>query len=862
MNMFLKELDQVFTNRRPSRVSIKKKLSLFFTLLVLCILLANNTLHYIRSKNRLIEFNQKEITLVTEEIGYEVENSKNSALYLEDRMGQELRTASIAIQNSLPADYHDISNEQLKQLAEKVMVSHITLLAPVGDDIVGVRSSDADEVNMSTKEWGFWYTSFKQLLSKQPVTTTRGVTLPHFWSGPIEVASSNPDHIDKWGYYYDGSTNYIINPYFRDNHVFDVEKKFGPTNVMNRFTKKLDGVLELTVFNPETFGEKNQNVYLNGNKYIRIDDRPIWYGTYMYRNTSHDKKLIHNALKTGKSQSYLTEINHKKILKTLVPIKEKNSPTYVIGVVYDYGLIEKELQQELIKHLLLSLPFIFLVLVTSSIFSTSITRPIKRIMGHVNQIAKGNFGKVLNTRRKDELGGLVANINDLSHFLKTYVDDLKKSQEESEYHAYHDFLTGLPNRRYFKEELNRRLIESKDKSIDHVAVLFMDIDRFKDINDTLGHSKGDKLIQIVANRIKECLPSSNSFLTRQGGDEFVILFSDFAPNEVECIAEKMLAYVQQPCYIDNDEIFVSMSSGLSFYPNHSTNLDTLITYADVAMYASKRNGGNKVTIYHDSLIKKQTERVQIETRLRKAIQKSDIDVYYQPKIEAKHNVITGVEALVRWNDAELGFVSPEVFIPIAEEAGLIHSLWEVVMKKACSQVSKWNKDRNEKMTLAVNFSPRQFQDPIVLVNEIQQFLSLHRFDPTWFEMEITESTLLMNAEETIKALHLLKKYGISISIDDFGTGYSSLSYLKKLPIDCLKIDRSFIQDIQEDYSNSEIAQAIISLSQSLKLQVIAEGVEEEYQQAFLIKNGCDHMQGYLFSKPLAAKDFEAAFLNC
>lgn len=166
-----------------------------------------------------------------------------------------------------------------------------------------------------------------------------------------------------------------------------------------------------------------------------------------------------------------------------------------------------------------------------------------------------------------------------------------------------------------------------------------------------------------------------------------------------------------------------------------------------------------------------------------------------------------------------------------------------------------------KMTLAVNFSPRQFQDPIMLVNEIQQFLSLHRFDPTWFEMEITESTLLMNAEETIKALHLLKKYGISISIDDFGTGYSSLSYLKKLPIDCLKIDRSFIQDIQEDYSNSEIAQAIISLSQSLKLQVIAEGVEEEYQKAFLMENGCDHMQGYLISKPLAAEDFEAAFLN-
>ncbi|MED4047459.1 EAL domain-containing protein [Priestia megaterium] len=842
-------------------MSIKKKLSVFFTLLVLCILLANNTLHYIRSKNRLTEFNQREITLVTEEIAYEVENSKNSASYMEDRMAQELRTASIAIQQSLPADYHDVSNDELKQLAKKLRVSHITLLAPIEGDIIGVKSSDPKEINMSTKEWGYWYTSFQQLLSQQPVTTTKGLTLPHFWSGPIEVASSNPNHIDKWGYYYDGSTNYIIDPYFRDRHVLDFEKRFGPTNVMNRFTENLEGVLELTAFNPKNFGKRNQNVYLNGNKYIRIKDQPIWYGTYTYQNTERDKMSIQAALKTGKSQSYTAKINNKKVLKTLVPIKEKNSPAYVIGVVYDYGLIEKELQQELIKHLLLSLPFIFIVLIISFVFSTSITRPIKHIMEHVNQIAKGNFGKVLNVRRKDELGGLVANINHLSHFLKTYVDDLKKSQEESEYHAYHDFLTGLPNRRYFKEELNRRLIESKEKSIRHVAVLFMDIDRFKDINDTLGHSKGDQLIQLIANRIKECLPPANNFLTRQGGDEFVILFSDFTPEEVEGITEKIMAYVQQPCYIDSDEVFVSISSGLSFYPEHSTNLDTLITYADVAMYASKRQGGSKVSIYHDSLNQKQAEKVHIETRLRKAIQKGDIDVYYQPKIEAMRNVITGVEALVRWNDAELGFVSPEAFIPIAEEAGLIQSLWEVVMKKACSQVSKWNKDRNEKMTLAVNFSPRQFQDPIMLVNEIKQFLSLHRFDPTWFEMEITESTLLMNAEETIKALHLLKKYGISISIDDFGTGYSSLSYLKKLPIDCLKIDRSFIQDIQEDYSNSEIAQAIISLSQSLKLQVIAEGVEEEYQKAFLMENGCDHMQGYLFSKPLNAEDFEAAFLN-
>jgi diguanylate cyclase (GGDEF)-like protein len=445
--------------------------------------------------------------------------------------------------------------------------------------------------------------------------------------------------------------------------------------------------------------------------------------------------------------------------------------------------------------------------------------------------------------------------------LKTYLDDLKSSQEESEFHAYHDFLTGLPNRRYFKEELNKRLMESEQKSIKHVAVLFMDIDRFKDINDTLGHSKGDQLIQLVANRIKACLPPYNSFLTRQGGDEFVVLFSDFPPVEVEKLARKIILDVQQPCYIESDEIVVSISSGLSFYPEHSTNLDTLITYADMAMYASKRQGGNKVMIYHELLNEKQTEKMQIEKRLRKAIQKEAIEVYYQPKVDARHNAIIGVEALVRWHDEELGFVSPEVFIGIAEEAGLIHSLWESVMNIACCQISKWNKMFNQELTLAMNFSPRQFQDSSLLVHEVKAVLSSYKLNPGSFEMEITEGTLLINTQETIKALHELKEYGISISIDDFGTGYSSLCYLKNLPIDCLKIDRSFIMDMNEDDSNRKIIQAIISLSQSLNLNVIAEGVELEYQKDFLLENGCVHMQGYLFSRPLCAAGFESLFCS-
>lgn len=841
-------------------MSIKKRLSLIFTLLVLCILIANNTLHYILSKHKLIEYNEKEIELITQEVSFQVENAKDGSLYVENIIGRELRTASIAVKKSLPSNYEDVTNEQLKALADELMISHITLLARTNDDIMGVKSSDLHEINMSTKEWGYWYDAFQQLFSLAPVTVKKGIALPNYWTGPVEVSSSNPDHTDKWGYYYDGSSNFIINPYLRDNQVLEYEKLFGPADVMERFTNELDGVLELTVFNSEKFGQKNRIINKNGRSYIRIADQPIWYGTYDYQNQKTDAKLIQAAVKTGETQSYIEEVNGKKIRKTLVPIQEENAEPYVIGVTYDYGIIEKELQNELLKHLLLSIPFILIVLITSLVFSRSITKPIGYIVGQVNEIAQGNFGKKLVLKRKDELGHLTQNVNALSSFLKNYVDDLKQSQEVIEFQAYHDPLTGLPNRRYFQEELEQRVKRAKETG-NVIALLFIDIDRFKDVNDSLGHAKGDRLIQIISERIKECLPAGNSVLTRQGGDEFIILFSDLEVEEIKEIAETIVAAIKQPCSIEGNEVFVSASCGMSLYPTHTENLDTLIVYSDVAMYAAKKQGGNKVVLYNDVINKEKTKRLRIEKRLRKAIQDEEIEVYYQPKIDAQENVMTGVEALLRWTDAELGFVPPDVFVSVAEETGLIHSLWELAMKQACSQMSKWNENRLEPLSLSVNFSAKQFQDPVYLVERVKEILIECQLVPKYFEIEITESTLFINSEETMKALESLQEYGVSISIDDFGTGYSSLSYLKTLPINCLKIDRSFIQDIQEDYSNSEIAEAIINLAQSLRLQVVAEGVEEEYQKEFLIKNNCYHMQGYLFSKPICKQELEQLFIN-
>ncbi|MGG3891530.1 EAL domain-containing protein [Metabacillus fastidiosus] len=839
-------------------MSIKKKLPLIFTLLVLCILIANNTLQYIRSKQELINYNEREIQLITQEIAIQVENSKKGALYVEDIRGRELRTASIAIKNSLPKEYKDVTNEQLKALADELMISHITLLGKTEDDIIGVKSSDPAEINMSTKSWTFWYDAFEQLFALSPVTVQEGLYLPNYWTGPVEVSSSNPDHTDKWGYFYDGTTDFIINPYLRDNEVLQYEKNFGPSGVMDRFTETLDGVLELTVFNPKNFGEKEEITRNNGNSLIRIADQPIWYGTYKYQNEKMDKKMIQKAMRAGEAQNYIETINGKNVKKTFVPIRTNVNESFVIGVTYNYGLIQKQLHDELWKHLLLLIPFILVVLITSFGFSRSITKPISFIVEQVNEIAQGNFGKKLVLKRRDELGCLTENVNSLSRFLQTYVADLRKSQEFIEFQAYHDSLTGLPNRRYLQEEL-ARMIESIEQTDSTLAVLFIDIDRFKDVNDSLGHAMGDQLIREVANRIKGCLPEQNSVLTRQGGDEFVILFKNLMSEEIKTVTEMIVTVMKQPFFMEGTEVYVGASGGLSVYPKDSKDLDALMVYADIAMYAAKKQGGSRVVLYNEQINSENKEKIKIETRLRKAIQDNTIEVYYQPKVNAKENIMTGVEALLRWTDEELGVVAPNKFIPIAEENGLIYSLWELVMKQACSDVSNWNKKRPEPLTLAVNFSAKQFQDPARLVNQVITILSKSNLSPEYFDLEITESTLFDHLDEAIEVLKELRNYGITVSVDDFGTGYSSLSYLKILPIDNLKIDRTFIQNIKEDHTNSEIPEAIIAMARGLQLDVIAEGVEEEYQKEFLIKNGSYHMQGYLFSKPLSKEEFEKKF---
>ncbi|MGG3468252.1 EAL domain-containing protein [Neobacillus pocheonensis] len=833
-------------------MSIKKKLPLIFCLLVFLILVTNNALHYYRSKYQLLDYNEREITTITKEVSFQVKNTKEGSLYVENILGRDLRIASLAIRKKLPARYQDITNEQLVTLAKEVGVSHITLLAKADDDIIGVRSSDSEEINMSTHDWGYWYDAFQQLFSLVPVKVGKGITLPDYWSGPIEVADSNPEHIDKWGYYYDGSTNYIINPFFRDSEVLEYEERFGPQKIIKDFTKER-GILELIVLNPKHFGKKKEIVHSNGQSYTRISAEPYWYGNYNYPNVKTDAEFIKKAIKSKEVQSYRGHINGKNIMKTFVPVF--NGDPIVIELVYNYGLIQQELAHELMVHILLSIAIMIIVLIVSFVFSRSITQPIGYIVEQVNEIAQGNFGKHLHLNRKDELGLLTENVNALSNHLRSYVDDLKQSKELIEYQAYHDPLTGLLNRRYFQEKI-KQIIDSKESG-ETLSVLFIDLDRFKQVNDSFGHNKGDELLKTVADRIKKCLPDEEkNIITRQGGDEFIILLVNYDFQETKVAAERVVVSLRKPFSLDGNEIYLGASCGISLYPEHTENFDTLVIYADMAMYNAKKMGGNRLTVYSEQLMKSNIGRPRLESRLRKAIENEKIEVYYQPKFNAVTGTIFGAEALLRWTDEELGFVSPELIIPIAEETGLIQPLWEIVMKMACGQVSQWNKNRSTPLSISVNFSARQFQEPCTMVNQVKEILNETGLAPKNFEIEITESILLNNSSDIVSSLQSLQNAGISISIDDFGTGYSSLNYLRNLPINTLKIDKSFIQDIKEDWGNSEIPEAIINLARSLHLNVIAEGVEKEFQKEFLLSKNCVQMQGYLFSKPLRKEDFE------
>lgn len=422
--------------------------------------------------------------------------------------------------------------------------------------------------------------------------------------------------------------------------------------------------------------------------------------------------------------------------------------------------------------------------------------------------------------------------------------------------ANYDVLTGLPNRILFNDRLKQALILGQHKQ-SPLSLLFLDIDRFKQINDTLGHGAGDQLLQIVAQRLSQCVREQDT-VSRQGGDEFIVVLPGTSADEAGLVAQNILQHVLQPYVIAEHDLRITVSIGIAAYPEHAQDAETLVKHADVAMYQAKAGGRNRYLYFDPVMNTSAYERLQLETALRSALERNEMRIVYQPQVNLSSGKISGCEALVRWQHPTLGLIYPEKFIPLAEETGLIVSINDWVLEQAIRQCHLWQQSGYTAVKMSVNFSALQFgQSDLVL--QLTELLNKYQVSPAMLDIELTESILMQGVERTLTNLHALAALGVTISIDDFGTGYSSLSYLKRFPIQQLKIDRSFIRDVTTDPSDATMVRTIILMAKSLKLHIIAEGLENKAQVTFLQQCGCERAQGYYFWKPLTAEAFEKLF---
>lgn len=487
-----------------------------------------------------------------------------------------------------------------------------------------------------------------------------------------------------------------------------------------------------------------------------------------------------------------------------------------------------------------------------------VVKPVHRLRNVSKEIGRGHWNITCNVTSRDELGELAIAVEEMAA-------NLEQSDEQVRYLAYHDSLTGLPNRAMFTEYLDRAIAHAK-RNHEELALLYMDIDDFKRINDSLGHQAGDVLLQEITERLtnvlrkEDCIArpadmnSPDEILARLGGDEFVILLPNIkdihAPGKV---ARRLIDTTSKPILIGENECYVGASVGITLYPADGLNSEDLTKNADIAMYHAKEQGKNNYHYYTDAMNEATKERVVLENMIRKGLEEKNFFLHYQPQVQTLTGEVVGLEALLRWNGPKRGMIPPNVFIPVAEESGLILPLGEAVLREACRQARSWQKAGYPHIIMSVNVSSAQFarQDVAAL---IRNTLTQTRLDPRFLEIEITESAIMSDPESAVAALEEIKGLGVGIALDDFGTGYSSLSHLRRFPIDTLKIDRSFIIDIDSNEEDAEIVAAIIAMAHTLKLRVIVEGIETDSQLRVIADKKGDIIQGFLFSRPLPASD--------
>ncbi|WP_404427884.1 EAL domain-containing protein [Ureibacillus chungkukjangi] len=476
---------------------------------------------------------------------------------------------------------------------------------------------------------------------------------------------------------------------------------------------------------------------------------------------------------------------------------------------------------------------------------------------------EGNWqGEIWNKRKSGEIYPEWLSImeikdenDNVTHYCGIFTDlsERKRVEDQLEKRAHTDSLTDVNNRFSYLQKMDLLLNEDSKLNEAQHAIFFLDLDRFKQVNDTLGHEIGDFLLVDVANRLKRLL-GAKDIVARYGGDEFVLTLTNLRhPREAAKFAEQIIQEIEKPIKVNNQEIFVSTSIGISIYPHDGDTTEELLNRADKAMYYAKQSGRNRFSFYFDELNTDANRLILLDSEIRKAIDNRDFELYFQPKVNVEENKIIGFEALVRWNSEKLGFVSPAEFIPYAEETGLIIPISEIIIEKACEELAILRKAGYSKLPFSINISSIHFQQPNFL-ESIQKILERNNTSAHNFEIEVTERTVMNSDADTISKLVRLKQLGFKISIDDFGTGYSSLSYLVRFPVDYLKIDKSFIQHIVNLADKQAIVDAIIQMAHRLNMQVIAEGVESIQQLNQLSRMGCDFIQGYYYSKPVPIEE--------
>jgi len=430
------------------------------------------------------------------------------------------------------------------------------------------------------------------------------------------------------------------------------------------------------------------------------------------------------------------------------------------------------------------------------------------------------------------------------------ITERKRAEQLISHQAYHDILTDLPNRILFKDRLGLAMIQAKRKSAD-LAIMFIDLDRFKLVNDTFGHVKGDELLQQAACRLKGCLRRGDT-LARMGGDEFTVVLPELRDkSDAEIIANKFLESLRPPFIVDGTNVFVSASIGVAIFPSDGESIDELLRHADIAMYHVKGQGKNGVSFFDTSMLDASYQKITLEQNLRRALEHNELEMYYQPQVDCETGQIVGVEALMRWNHPERGFLTAGEFLPFAEENGLMIPLTDWMLAAVCRDLSRWKSTRLELPQVSVNISP-QYLERRDFFEKMRGFMSHYGITPQQLEVEITENICIRSPQNAIDQLNKLCQLGVSIAIDDFGTGYSSLSYLHRFPVHTIKIDQSFVRGIDNEQGHYPVALAIISIARGLGLRLVAEGVETETQSRYLRRQGCTTMQGFFYHAPISS----------